>query len=80
MGIALFVGAWTKPTTVTTRMLLEQSPSAGIFAGLDQHGTDGEAKFSLPALGSLRSGRPRPPRAPSWNSLRFFMRTVYHPS
>ncbi len=64
MGIALFVGAWTKPTTVTTRMLLEQSPSAGIFAGLDQHGTDGEAKFSLPAPGGYPvwapSAAPRP--------------------
>jgi hypothetical protein len=48
MGIALFVAAGTKPTTVTTRMLLEQSPSAGIPAGLDKHGTDGEAEFSPP--------------------------------
>jgi hypothetical protein len=51
-GNVIFVGLGTKTTTVTTRILLEQSASAGIFAVLDKNGTDGEAKFSLPAPGS----------------------------
>lgn len=64
MGVALFVAAGTKPTAVTTRMLLEQSPCAGILAGLDKHGTDGEAEFSPPPPGSYPvwapSAAPRP--------------------
>jgi len=48
----IFVGLGTKNTTVTTKVLLEQSASAGIFEVLDKNGTDGQASFSLPAPGS----------------------------
>jgi hypothetical protein len=51
-GSVIFVGLGTKNTTVTTKILLEQSASAGIFDVLDKNGTDGQASFSLPAPGS----------------------------
>ena len=51
-GNVIFVNLGTKTTAVTTKILLEQSASAGVFAVLDKDGTDGEAKFSLPAPGS----------------------------
>jgi hypothetical protein len=50
-GNVIFVGLGTKTAAVTTKILLEQSASAGVFAVLDKDGTDGEAKFSLPAPG-----------------------------
>ena len=50
-GNVIFVNLGTKTTAVTTKILLEQSASAGVFAVLDKDGTDGEAKFSLPAPG-----------------------------
>ncbi len=51
-GNVIFVGLGTKTTTVTTKILLEQSASSGLFEVLDKNGTDGEAKFSLPLPGS----------------------------
>jgi hypothetical protein len=51
-GNVIFVNLGTKTTAVTTKILLEQSASAGVFGVLDKDGTDGEAKFSLPAPGS----------------------------
>ena len=52
-GNVIFVGLGTKTTTpVTTKILLEQSASAGVFEVLDKNGTDGEAKFSLPLPGT----------------------------
>jgi hypothetical protein len=50
-GNVIFVGLGTKTAAVTTKILLEQSAIAGVFAVLDKDGTDGEAKFSLPAPG-----------------------------
>jgi hypothetical protein len=50
-GNVIFVGLGTKTAAVTTKILLEQSASAGVFAVLDKDGTDGQAKFSLPAPG-----------------------------
>ena len=51
-GNVIFVNLGTKSAAVTTKILLEQSASAGVFAVLDKDGTDGEAKFSLPLPGS----------------------------
>jgi hypothetical protein len=51
-GNVIFVGLGTRTTTVTTKILLEQSAATGLFEVLDKNGTDGEAKFSLPAPGS----------------------------
>lgn len=53
-GNVIFVNLGNKgtSTTVTSKILLEQSASAGVFAVLDKDGTDGEAKFSLPAPGT----------------------------
>jgi hypothetical protein len=51
-GNVIFVNLGTKTAAVTTKILLEQSASADVFAVLDKDGTDGEAKFSLPAPGS----------------------------
>jgi hypothetical protein len=52
-GNVIFVNLGTKDgAAVTTKILLEQSASAGEFAVLDKNGTDGEAKFSLPAPGT----------------------------
>jgi hypothetical protein len=49
-GDVIFVNLGTKDgAPVTTRILLDQS--AGEFAVLDKNGTDGEARFSLPAPG-----------------------------
>jgi hypothetical protein len=50
-GNVIFVGLGTKTAAVTTKILLEQSASAGVFEVLDKDGTDGQAKFSLPAPG-----------------------------
>lgn len=50
-GNVIFVNIGTKTDAVTTKILLEQSASAGVFAVLDKDGTDGQAKFSLPAPG-----------------------------
>jgi hypothetical protein len=51
-GNVIFVNLGTKDgAAVTTKILLEQSASAGEFAVVDKNGTDGEAKFSLPAPG-----------------------------
>ena len=50
-GNVIFVELGTKTTTVTTKILLEQSAEAGVFAVLDKNGTDGQASFSLPAPG-----------------------------
>jgi hypothetical protein len=50
-GNVIFVNLGTKTAAVTTKIMLEQSASAGLFAVLDKDGTDGEAKFSLPAPG-----------------------------
>jgi hypothetical protein len=49
-GNVIFVGLGTSLTTVTTKILLSQSAD-GTFEVLDKNGTDGEAKFSLPAPG-----------------------------
>ena len=52
-GHVIFVKLGKKDgAAVTTKIMLEQSASAGEFAVLDKNGTDGEAKFSLPAPGS----------------------------
>ncbi len=50
-GNVIFVGLGTKTTTVSTKILLSQSP-AGVFQVLDKNGTDGEASFALPLPGS----------------------------
>ena len=50
-GNVIFVGLGTKTEAVTTKILLDQSTIAGVFEVLDKDGTDGEAKFSLPAPG-----------------------------
>ena len=50
-GNVIFVGLGTKTDAVTTKIMLEQSASAGVFEVLDKDGTDGQAKFSLPAPG-----------------------------
>jgi len=49
-GNVIFVGLGTKTTTVSTKILLSQSP-AGVFQVLDKNGTDGEASFALPLPG-----------------------------
>ena len=52
-GNVIFASLGSKDgAAVTTKVLLEQSANAGEFAVLDKNGTDGEAKFSLPAPGS----------------------------
>ncbi len=52
-GNVIFVALGTKDgTAVTTRILLDQSAAAGLFAVLDKNGTDGQASFSLPAPGT----------------------------
>lgn len=51
-GNVIFVGLGTKTTTVTTKIMLEQSASSGLFEVLDKNGTDGEASFSLPLPGT----------------------------
>jgi hypothetical protein len=51
-GNVIFVSLGTKTTAVTTKILLEQSASAGLFEVLDKNGTDGQASFSLPAPGT----------------------------
>jgi hypothetical protein len=52
-GNVIFVSLGTKDgAAVTTKILLDQSANAGEFAVLDKNGTDGEAKFSLPAPGT----------------------------
>ena len=52
-GNVIFVSLGSKDgAAVTTKILLEQSANAGEFAVLDKNGTDGQAKFSLPAPGS----------------------------
>jgi len=52
-GSVIFVSLGTKDgTAVTTKILLDQSAAAGLFAVLDKNGTDGEASFSLPAPGT----------------------------
>jgi hypothetical protein len=50
-GNVIFVGLGTKTEAVTTKILLDQSATAGVFAVLDKDGTDGEATFSLPLPG-----------------------------
>ncbi len=50
-GNVIFVGLGTKTTTVSTKIMLSQSP-AGVFQVLDKNGTDGEASFALPLPGS----------------------------
>ena len=52
-GNVIFVALGSKDgIAVTTKILLEQSAGAGLFAVLDKNGTDGQASFSLPAPGS----------------------------
>jgi hypothetical protein len=53
-GNVIFVSLGDKRTntTVTTKILLEQSASAGLFEVIDKNGTDGEATFSLPLPGT----------------------------
>ena len=52
-GNVIFVTLGSKDgAAVTTKIMLEQSASAGEFAVLDKNGTDGQASFSLPAPGS----------------------------
>jgi len=52
-GGVIFASLGTKDgAPVTTKILLDQSASAGEFAVLDKNGTDGQAEFSLPAPGS----------------------------
>lgn len=50
-GNVIFVDLGTRTATVSTKILLEQSAGAGLFAVLDKNGTDGQASFSLPAPG-----------------------------
>lgn len=51
-GNTIFVALGTRDASVRTRIMLEQSASAGEFAVLDKNGTDGTASFSLPAPGT----------------------------
>ena len=51
-GHVIFVGLGSKTETVTTKIMLEQSASAGEYAVLDKNGTDGQASFMLPAPGT----------------------------
>ena len=52
-GHVIFVGLGKKDgAAVTTKIMLEQSAAAGVFEVLDKNGTDGEARFSLPAPGT----------------------------
>ena len=52
-GDVIFVSLGSKDgAPVTTKILLDQSASAGVFAVLDKNGTDGEASFSLPLPGT----------------------------
>jgi hypothetical protein len=52
-GSVIFVTLGSKDgAAVTTKILLEQSASAGEFAVLDKNGTDGQASFSLPLPGT----------------------------
>ena len=52
-GDVIFVSLGSKDgAPVTTKIMLDQSASAGVFAVLDKNGTDGEATFSLPAPGT----------------------------
>lgn len=52
-GDVIFVALGSKDgAAVTTKIMLEQSASAGEFAVLDKNGTDGQASFSLPAPGT----------------------------
>ena len=51
-GNTIFVALGTKDASVHTKIMLEQSASAGEFAVLDKNGTDGTASFSLPAPGT----------------------------
>jgi hypothetical protein len=52
-GDVIFVDLGSKSgAAVTTKIMLEQSASAGEFAVLDKDGTDGTARFSLPLPGT----------------------------
>lgn len=51
-GHVIFVSLGRKDGGVSTKIMLEQSASAGEFAVLDKNGTDGTASFSLPAPGT----------------------------
>ena len=52
-GNVIFVDLGSKSgAAVTTKIMLEQSAAAGEYAVLDKNGTDGEARFSLPAPGT----------------------------
>ena len=52
-GDVIFVSLGSKDgAPVTTKIMLDQSASAGVFAVLDKNGTDGEASFSLPLPGT----------------------------
>ena len=52
-GGVIFVSLGTRTgAAVTTRIMLEQSAASGEFAVLDKDGTDGTARFSLPAPGT----------------------------
>lgn len=53
-GHVIFVGLGAKKPAepVSTKIMLNQSASAGEFAVLDKNGTDGVAQFSLPAPGT----------------------------
>src|SRR5438093_11024524 len=51
-GHVIFVNLGSKNVTVTTKILLSQSTTSGVFDVLDKNGTDGEASFSLPAPGT----------------------------
>jgi hypothetical protein len=53
-GNVIFVdlGAKKPAEPVSTKILLNQSANAGEFGVLDKNGTDGTAKFSLPAPGT----------------------------
>lgn len=50
-GHVIFVLLGNKDASVRSKIMLEQSASAGVFAVLDKNGTDGSAAFSLPAPG-----------------------------
>ena len=47
-GNVIFVNLGTKTTAVTTKIMLDQSAVAGVFAVVDKDGTDGEARFLAP--------------------------------
>lgn len=51
-GHVIFVLLGNKDGAVRSKILLEQSASAGVFEVLDKNGTDGSASFSLPAAGT----------------------------